>query len=66
MIKKAATFKYHQRIKQVLNTQLNGKNKIHAVHTYIQLAIRFPAAIVSWPKKDLKAVDVRTWKLFTM
>lgn len=66
MIRNAATFKYHQKIKQVLNTQLNGKKKIRAAHRYTRTVIRFPTDIVSWPKKDPEAVDVRTWKQCTM
>ena len=31
--RKRATSKYHQGVKQVLKSQLNGKNKIQAINT---------------------------------
>uniref|UniRef100_A0A8C4WGB1 Reverse transcriptase domain-containing protein n=1 Tax=Gopherus evgoodei TaxID=1825980 RepID=A0A8C4WGB1_9SAUR len=64
--RKSATSKYHQRIRQVLKSQLSGKNKIHAINRYALLVIRYPAGIVSWPKEDMEAADVKTRKLLTM
>uniref|UniRef100_A0A7N8XHF5 Reverse transcriptase domain-containing protein n=1 Tax=Mastacembelus armatus TaxID=205130 RepID=A0A7N8XHF5_9TELE len=64
--RKAATAKYLQRVRQVLRSQLNGKNKVQAINTYALPVIRYPAGIISWPKEDIEATDVKTRKLLTM
>ena len=64
--RKTATLKYHQRVRQVLKIQLNGKKKIKAINTFAQPVIRYPASIVSWTKEEMEAADVKTFKLLTM
>uniref|UniRef100_A0A3B5PPD0 Reverse transcriptase domain-containing protein n=1 Tax=Xiphophorus maculatus TaxID=8083 RepID=A0A3B5PPD0_XIPMA len=64
--RKGATAKYLQRIRQVLRSQLNGKNKIRAINSYALPVIRYPAGIISWPKEEIKATDIKTRKLLTM
>ena len=64
--RKTATSKYHQRVKQVLKNQLNGKNKIQAINTYTLPVIKYPASIVSWTKEEIEAADMKTCKLLTM
>ena len=64
--RRTATSKYHQRVRQVLKSQLNGKNKIQAINTYALPVIRYPAGIVSWTKEEMEAADVKTRKLFTI
>ena len=44
---RSITDKYLQRVRQVLESQLNGKNKIQAINTYELPVIRYPAGIVS-------------------
>ena len=63
--RKTATSKYHQRARQILRSQLNGKNKIQAINTYALPVITYPAGTVSWTKEELDAADV-TRKLLTM
>ena len=53
-------------MRQVLKSQLSGKNKIQAITTYALPVIRYPAGIVSWTKEEMEAVDVKTRKLLTM
>ena len=64
--RKRATSKYHQRARQVLKSQLNGKTKIKAINTYALLVIRYPVGIVSWTKEEIVAADVKPCKLPTM
>ena len=64
--RKIATSKYHQRLRQILKSQLNGKNKIQAINTYALPVIRYPAGIMSWAKEEMEAADVKTRKLLTM
>ncbi|XP_039892266.1 uncharacterized protein LOC120736309 [Simochromis diagramma] len=64
--RKAATTKYLQRVRQVLKSQLNGKNKIWAINTYALPVIRHLAGIISWPKEEIEATDIKTRKLLTI
>ena len=64
--RKAATAKYLQRVRQVLRSQLNGKNKSRAINSYALPVIRYPAGIISWPKDEIQNTDVKTRKLLTM
>uniref|UniRef100_A0A669EZW7 Reverse transcriptase domain-containing protein n=1 Tax=Oreochromis niloticus TaxID=8128 RepID=A0A669EZW7_ORENI len=64
--RKAATTKYLQRVRQVLRSQLNGKNKIRAINTYALPVIRYPAGVIGWPKEEIEATDIKTRKLLTM
>ncbi|KAK7930440.1 hypothetical protein WMY93_006835 [Mugilogobius chulae] len=64
--RKAATAKYLQRVRQVLRSQLNGKNKSRAINSYALPVIRYPAGIIRWPKEEIQTTDVKTRKLLTM
>lgn len=67
-----ATAKYLQRVRQVLRSQLNGRNRVLAINSYTQPVIRYPAGIIiswkiiSWPKEEILTTDVTTRKLLTM
>ena len=63
---RSTTAKYLQRVRQVLKSQLNGKNKIQAINTYALPVIRYPAGIISWSLKEMQDTDVKTRKLLTM
>ena len=64
--RKAATSKYLKRVRQVLKSQLNGRNKIRAINSYAIPVIRYPAAVVTWPSGEMDAADIKTRKLLTM
>ncbi|KAF7649611.1 hypothetical protein LDENG_00138900, partial [Lucifuga dentata] len=61
---RSATAKYLQQVRQVLRSQLNGRNKIQAINTYAA-SHQIPAGI-SWPKEEIEATDIRTRKLLTI
>ena len=50
--RKSARAKYLQRVRQVLMSQLSGKNKIQALNTYAIPVIRYLTGIISWPLRD--------------
>lgn len=56
----------HQRLRQVLKSQFNGQNEIHANNTYALPVIRYPSGIVNWQKEDMEAPNVKTQKLLKM
>ena len=62
----SATTKYLHRVRQVLKSWLNGKNKVQANNTYALPVIRYPAGIISSPKEETEATDFKTGKLLTI
>lgn len=54
-----------QRVKQVLRSKLNGKNKIWAINTYAMTVIRYLTGIISWPNEETNATNIKTRKLLT-
>ncbi|KAF7649379.1 hypothetical protein LDENG_00142260 [Lucifuga dentata] len=56
----SATAKYLQRVRQVLRSQLSGRNKTQAINMYTLPVIRYPAGIISWPQEEMDATDVKT------
>lgn len=46
-IRTIATSKYHPKIRHILNSQLNEKNRIYAINLFTLLIIRYSAGIVS-------------------
>ena len=64
--KRSATAKYLQRVRQVLKSQLNGKNNIQAINTYALPVIRYPTGVISWPLEEMQAAGVNSRKLLTM
>ncbi|KAI3374267.1 hypothetical protein L3Q82_006114 [Scortum barcoo] len=64
--RKSGLAKYLKRVRQVLRSQLNGKNKVCATNTYALPVIRYPTGIISWPKEEIEATDIKTRKLLPM
>ena len=50
----------------VLRSKLTSKNKVSAINTFAVPVIRYPAAVVTWRRGDLKETDIGTRKLMTM
>ena len=57
---------YIRRIRKVLKSKLNGGNLVNGVNTWAVSLLTYSAAIVSWRKSELQAIDRKTRKLFTM
>ena len=57
---------YIRRIRKVLKSKLNGGNLVHGVNTRAVSLLRYSAALVSWRKSELQAIDRKTRKLFTI
>ncbi|KAF7665887.1 hypothetical protein LDENG_00129970, partial [Lucifuga dentata] len=51
--RRSATAKCLQRVRQVLRSQLNGRNKIQAINMHALPVIRYPAGIISWPQEEM-------------
>lgn len=64
--RKTATTIYMQMVRQVLRSQLDGKNKIWAINTYALLIISYSAGIISWPEEEIEASDIKARNVLTM
>ncbi len=60
--RKSATAKYLHRVRQVLKSCLNGRDKIN---NHALPVIRYPTGSISWPKEEIEATEVKTRKLLT-
>ena len=54
---------YIKRLRKVLMSKLNGGNLVHGVNTWAVSLLRYSAALVSWRKSELQAIDRKTRKL---
>ena len=57
---------YLRRLRLILRSKLNGRNKIMAVNTWVASVMRYGAGILKWNTDELKSLDRRTRKLMTM
>ena len=57
---------YFTRVRLVMQSKLNGRNKIKAINTWVVSLIRYGAGIIKWRKDELESMDRRTRKLMTM
>ena len=56
---------YHRRIRLVLKTELNSKNRIEAINTLAVLVVQYSFNIINWNLADLNRLDTKTRKLLT-
>ena len=57
---------YFRRVRHVMQSKLNGRNKIKAINSWAVSLIRYGAGIIKWRKDELESMDRRTRKLMTM
>ena len=57
---------YKRRLRLVLRSKLNGKNKISAVNTWAVAIFQYGAVIIQWKENELKDLDRKTRKTMTM
>ena len=65
-IKKKFSKEYLRRLRLILRSKLNGKNKIMAVNTWAVFVMRYGAGISKWNTDELKSLDRRTRKFIKM
>ena len=56
---------YLRRLRLIVRSKLNGKNKIMAVNTWAVSAMRYGTGILKWDIDELKSLDRRTRKFMT-
>ena len=57
---------YFRRVKLILKSKLNGRNKIMALNTWAVSILRYSAGILTWNKSELQEMDRKTRKFMTM
>ena len=57
------TAEYKRRLRLILKSKLNGKNKIQAINTWAVALLRYGAGIINWKAGELRNMD-RTTKVF--
>ena len=60
------TAEYKRRLRLILKSKLNGKNKIQAINTCVVALLRYGAGIVNWKVDELEKIDRTTRKTLTM
>lgn len=61
-----ATKEYKKRLKQILKSKLNAKNKIEAINAYAIPIIRYTAGIIRWTMDETNALNRKTRKILNM
>ena len=65
-MKHKVTAEYKRRLRLILKSKLNGKNKIRAINTWAVALLRYGAGIINWKVDELKQMDRTTRKTLTM
>lgn len=65
-IKKQISKEYYRRLRLVLRTQLNAKNKTQAMNTLATPVMQYSFGIIDWKLTEIQKMDRKTRKLLTM
>lgn len=65
-MKQKTITEYKRRLRLILKSTLNGKNKMTAINTWAVAIFRYGAGILTWRESELKEVDRKTRKYLTM
>ena len=57
---------YFRRVKLILKNELNGRNKIIALKTWVISIIKYGAGMLKWNNNELQETDRKTRKFITM
>ena len=60
------TAEYKRRLRLILKSKLNGRNKIQAINTWAVPLLRYGARIINWKVDELKKMYRATRKTLTM
>ena len=58
--------KYNRRVRLILRTELNGRNKIEAINSLAFSVVHYSFGIIDWKICELKKIDTKTRKLLNM
>ena len=55
---------YKRRLRLILKSKLNGKNKIQAINIYAVALLRYGARVINWKVEELKKMERTTRKTY--
>jgi predicted neutral ceramidase superfamily lipid hydrolase len=56
---------YNRRLRMVLKSELNARNKITAVGALAVLLLRYTFGVINWTLEEIKQIDRKTIKMLT-
>ena len=57
---------YYRRVRLIVRSELNGKNKIEAIDSLAIPTVQYSFGIIDWKYSELKKLDSKTRKILTM
>jgi hypothetical protein len=57
---------YNRRVRMVLKSELNARNKITAIGALAVPILRYSFGIINWRLEEIKQIDRKTRKMLTM
>src|SRR5215469_1553793 len=57
---------YRRRLRMILKSELNTRNKITAIGTLVVPVLRYSFGIINWKTEEIKQIDRKTRKMLTM
>ena len=57
---------YNRRVRLILRTELNGRNKIEAINSLAVPVVQYSFGIIDWKMSELKKINTKTRKLLNM
>jgi hypothetical protein len=57
---------YIRRVRKIMETELNSKNKITAINTLAVPILRYSFGIIQWKLSEIKKLDTKTRKMLTI
>ena len=57
---------YNRRVRSILRTELNGRNKIETINSLAVPVVQYSFGIIDWKISELKKIDTKTCKLLNM
>ena len=55
-----------RRVRLILRTELNGRNKVEAINSLAVQVVQYSFGITDWKISELKNIDTKTRKLLNM
>ena len=65
-MKEKVRLEYVRRVRAVLRSKLNGRNKIMGINTWAIALLRYGGGILEWRKEELRSLDRKMRKLMTI
>ena len=57
---------YYRRVRLILRTELNGRNKMEAINSLAVPVVQYSFGIIDWKISEIKKIDTKTRKLLNM